>query len=259
MRKKLNLKTPSTFPPFFSGSTLLLIFFTSSPRVVQGNREWGLWSVHHMLSLLLLPPQGRIPHTPPLLLCGIPPMGDSPPRTASMWVPPTGCNSPQTAPVWVSHGLTSPVSKPAPAWAPLSTGLQVLPGACSSVGFPWGHSLLQASSAPEWGPPRARGGYLLHLGPPWAAGGQSATPWFSPHAEGNLCCGVCSNSSPLLLHWPCCLQSCFSHIFSLHSPSAGFFSPLKHVVLEALLPSLMGSALASSRSLLELAGIGYIM
>jgi len=29
--------------------------------------------------------------------------------------------------VWVPHGITSPVSKPAPVWAPLSTGPQFLP------------------------------------------------------------------------------------------------------------------------------------
>ena len=65
----------------------------------------------------------------------------------------------QTAPAWVPHRVTSPASKPALAWAPPSTGPQVLPGACSSVGFPWGHSLLQVHpSALVWGPPQAAGG-----------------------------------------------------------------------------------------------------
>ena len=41
-----------------------------------------------------------------------------------------------TAPAWVPHGVTSPARKPAPVWARLSTDLQVLPGACSSTGFP---------------------------------------------------------------------------------------------------------------------------
>jgi len=50
----------------------------------------------------------------------------------------------QTAPAWIPHGVTSPTSKPAPAWAPLSTGPQVLAGPCSSTGSPWGHSLLWA-------------------------------------------------------------------------------------------------------------------
>ena len=52
----------------------------------------------------------------------------------------------QAAPAWVPRGVTSPASKPAPSWAPLSMGLQVLPGTCSSMGFPWGHSLLWAST-----------------------------------------------------------------------------------------------------------------
>jgi len=77
----------------------------------------------------------------------------------------------QAAPAWVPHGVTSPARKPAPAWAPLSTGPQVLAGACSSTGSPRGHSLLQASTCSSTGSlPRATNGYLLHCGPPWAAG-----------------------------------------------------------------------------------------
>ena len=34
---------------------------------MQGDGEWGLQSVHHMLSLMLVPPQGGTPHTLPLL------------------------------------------------------------------------------------------------------------------------------------------------------------------------------------------------
>jgi len=48
----------------------------------------------------------------------------------------------QAAPVWVPHRVRSPSRKPGPAWAPFSTGLQVLPGTCSSVDFLEGHSLL---------------------------------------------------------------------------------------------------------------------
>ena len=55
----------------------------------------------------------------------------------------------QTAPAWVPHGVTSPASKPASVWAPLSP--RVLPGACSSVGFPQGHSLLRASTCSGMG------------------------------------------------------------------------------------------------------------
>jgi len=42
---------------------------------------------------------------------------------------------------WVPHRVTSPASKPAPAWFPLSMGPQVLAGACSSTGFPRGSQL----------------------------------------------------------------------------------------------------------------------
>jgi len=51
------------------------------------------------------------------------------------------------------HGVTSPASKPAPAWVPH--------GFRASYGHP---------PAPVWGPTWAAGGYLLHHGPPWAAG-----------------------------------------------------------------------------------------
>jgi len=84
----------------------------------------------------------------------------------------------QAAPAWVPHGITSPASKPALAWAPLSMGPQVLAGACSSAGSRWGHSFLQVSTCSGVRSfPRTAGGYLLHRGPPWAAGGQPASPW----------------------------------------------------------------------------------
>lgn len=35
-------------------------FSVSFPPVVQDDREWGLWSVHPVLSLLLLLPQGGL-------------------------------------------------------------------------------------------------------------------------------------------------------------------------------------------------------
>ncbi|XP_068274975.1 dual specificity protein phosphatase 3 isoform X3 [Nyctibius grandis] len=42
-------------------------------------------------------------------------------------------------------------------------GSQVLPGACSSTGFPQGHSLLRAHPpAPVWGPPWAAGQVFVH-------------------------------------------------------------------------------------------------
>jgi len=127
----------------------------------------------------------------------------------------------QAAPVWVLHGVTSPASNPAPAWAPLSMGPQVLAGACSSTGSPRGHSFLQASTCPGMGSlPWAAGGDLLHRGPPWAVGGQPASPWSSPQAVGEFLLWRLKHLLPLLLHPPWCLQSCFSHSFSLLSLAA---------------------------------------
>jgi len=100
------------------------------------------------------------------------------------------------------HRVTSPVSKPAPVWASLSTGPQVLSGACSSTGSPRGHSFLQASTSCGVGSlPWATGGDLLHCGPPWTAGREPASPWSSSGAarEGSLLRHL-KHLLPLLLH-----------------------------------------------------------
>jgi len=60
--------------------------------------------------------------------------------------------------VWVPQGVISPARKPAPAWAPLPTGPQVLAG------------LLTGSQPPS-------GIHLLHHGPPRTEGEQPASPW----------------------------------------------------------------------------------
>ena len=57
--KKINLKTPSLHPFLLLGLNFTHDFSPSSPQVVQGDGEWGLQSVHHTLSLPLLPPQGE--------------------------------------------------------------------------------------------------------------------------------------------------------------------------------------------------------
>ena len=237
----LNLKTKHLrpAPPFFPGSTSLPISSNSSPGVAQGDTEWGLWSVHH-LSLLLLPPQGE----GLLTLCPSPAWGPSHVIQSSMncsSVSPclrlqffTNCSSvgpfhegavlqEQTTPAWVPHGVTSPARKHTPMWAPLPTGPQVLPGTCSSTGFPWGHSLLWVHpSALVWGLPQAAGGYLLHSGHSWAAWGQPTSPWSSPQTAGESLLRCLEHLPPLLLPWPWCLQHCFSHIFSLFYLSTGF-------------------------------------
>jgi len=79
----------------------------------------------------------------------------------------------QTASAWVFHGVTSPTSKPAPAWASLSMGPQVLAEACFSMELPMGSQHRSGVGSLPW----ATGGYLLHCGPPWTAGGQPASQW----------------------------------------------------------------------------------
>ena len=119
------------------------------------------------------------------------------------------------------------------------TGSQVLPANPLHCGllFPWLQRSCQEPAAVwalhgvapsfrhppalAWGFPRTAGGYLLHCGPPWAAGGQPDSPWSSLQAAGERLLQLLEHLLPrLLLHWPSCLQSHFlSHILLL-SPAA---------------------------------------
>jgi len=101
---------------------------------------------------------------------------------------------------------------------------QVLAEASSNADSPWGHGLLRASTCSGVGSlPWATGEYLLHCGPPRAAGAQPASPWSSPWAAGES------------LPWH-----------------------LEHIIPEVLPPSLMGSAFASGGSVLKPAGSGSV-
>jgi len=94
----------------------------------------------------------------------------------------------------------------------------------------------------SWCPTQAASGYLLHHGPPWTAGEQPVPPWFSPRLHPSFFTdfGVCR----VLIPVPNCKNTgCFL---------------FKYVALEALPPSLIGSAFASSGSVFELAGIGSV-
>jgi len=71
-----------------------------------------------------------------------------------------------------SPWVTSPARKPASVWASLSTGPQVLVGACSSMGSPWGHSLLQAYICSSMG---SSTGYRWISVAPWTSMGCRAT------------------------------------------------------------------------------------
>jgi len=138
-------------------------------------------------------------------------MGDSSSQKNPTQVLLTGCSSSQTAPAWAlptgcspsgtgcssvgPHRVTSPASKPAPAWAPLSTGPQVLAGACSSIGFPQGHNLLHT-----------------HLPSP---------PWISMGCTGTACLTmvfstVCKGISALAPGAPPCPLSSLTFILHVH-------------------------------------------
>lgn len=144
-----------------------------------------------------------------LLQCGDPPTGDSVPQSWPTWVFPRGCSSSLTVPVWthlrcnpsgtacssvgVPCGVTSPPSKPAPVQASLSNGLMILPE--SRMGFQQKHSIL-------WPFTYFSMEFLVwlisaHCGSPWSSSGAAV--------ESQLWHLL------LLLHWSCCLQSCFSH------------------------------------------------
>lgn len=96
------------------------------------------------------------------------------------------------------HGATSHQTCPSKGFS-LSTGPQVLPGACSSVAFHGVTASFGHPSVPVWGPPQIAGGHLLHCGIPWAAG----EPLILKHPPS------------LLAHFGVC--SSVSHIFSLFS------------------------------------------
>lgn len=130
--------------------------------------------------------------------------------TTPVWVPfpQSTVLQEQIAPVWVPHGVTSPASKPAPPWAPFSMSPQVLQGACSSVCFPWGYSLLLGIHL-LWhvGPSQAAGGSLYPCGLPCAAGAQLPHHGLQHRLQENLCYRGWSTSSPSF----CTDLGCFSH------------------------------------------------
>jgi len=171
----------------------------------------------------------------------------------------------QAVPAWVPHRVTSPASKPAPAWAPLSMGLQVLAGACSSAGSPQGHSFLQASTCSSVGSlPRAVSGYLLHCGTPWAAVAQPASPWPSPRAarEGSLLRHLehllPPPSSLTLVSAELFLSHRLTPLFRLPFHHISFLPLLKYIITEALPPSLIGLGLGSGGSILEPASTDFV-
>jgi len=123
----------------------------------------------------------------------------------------------QSAAVWAHKSCQQTCSS---VDSSLPMGPQVLPGACCSTASPWGHSLLQASTySGVRSIPWAAGGYLLHCGPPWAAGEQPTSPWSSSRAAG---------------------ESLLQYLQYLSSPS--FFTDLGACRVVALIFSLLSPA-----------------
>jgi len=58
-KRMRNKYKSSSHPSLLPGLNFIPEFSTSSPQAEQGDGEWELWSVHHTLSLPLLPPQGE--------------------------------------------------------------------------------------------------------------------------------------------------------------------------------------------------------
>jgi len=157
----------------------------------------------------------------------------------------------QPAPAWVPHGVTCPAFESVPVWGPLSTSPQVLAGACSSTGFPLGHSLLWASTCSAWGP-----FHRLQVGICSIMEVHGLQVHSVPHQgllhglQGNVCSSARSTSSPSFYTdlGVCRVVSLSLSHSSLHLQLLcvqQLFPLLKYVITEALPLSLMGSAVAS--------------
>jgi len=185
MRNRTKIfKTPFPHPCLLPGLNCTPISLPPAPeqRRGTGNGGYGQFITRCLCCSFLL--RGRTPHTPPRLQREVPRTGHNPPQAAPTSLLPTGCSSLRTATVWVPSmgcspsgtgcssvgppGVTSPASKPAPAWSPLSTGPQVLAEACSRVDSLQGHSLLQASTSSSMG---SSTGYRWISAPPWTSMG----------------------------------------------------------------------------------------
>lgn len=214
-------------PPSFAGST-------SSHSVAQGDREWGLWSAHHMLPLPLL-----IPWSLPVFQCGIlkhSPSWPSPEsfhwaailhKRAPLPVPQGGGVLQEwTASLWslmgsqihpenlFQYGLFctdgSSCQEPAPVWEQSCSFVQGT-AICSSTGPALGCLQVHIWST-------------VILGAP---GEQPASPWSASWAAGEPWLWYLEHLLPLLPQCPWCLQTCFSHVSSLLSPRcccAAFFT-----------------------------------
>jgi len=171
-----------------------------------------------------------------------------------------------------------PQEQAAPAWVPM--GSQALPANLLRRGLlsPRGHRSWQEPAparaphgvtasfrnppAPAWGHCHKLWVGICSTVGPHGLQGQPAPPRSAPWLQGNLCSGAWSTSCPpSALTWGSA-ELLLSHSLNLLSSwsccCAVTFSLLKYLIPEALPLSLMGLALASGRSVLEPAGVGFI-
>jgi len=135
-------------------------------------------------------------------------------------------------------------------------GPQILPGPCSSVGSPWDHSLLRASTCSSVG---SSTGWRWISAPPWTSMDCRGTAYLTIVLSTGcreICApapGACPPLSSLTL---VSAQLFFSHslLFLTSAVVKQFFLLLNYVIIEVQPPSLNGLALASGGSVLEPAG-----
>lgn len=163
----MNLINTFSLPSLLYGLNFTPNVLYLLPHSSAGRQEMVVAVGSSLLSLPFLTPQGRRPHTLPLLQHGVPLTGNSPPWTSSRPVPPTGCSSSQTAPLWVPPGHKSCQQTGSSVGSSLHRCCKELPNA----GFPQGHSLLWASTCSSMG---------SSMGCRWI----SALPWTS---MGTIC------------------------------------------------------------------------
>ena len=146
-------QSSNTFPPPLPSSQAQLyscILYILLPNGAGGQGMGTAVSSSHIVSAAPSSSGGGL-----LTLCPCSSVGSLPRETVHKLLqcksfPQDAVLQEQAAPAWVPHGVTNPVSKPLQCGI-FSMGPQVPPEACSSMGFPQGHSLLRASTCSSVG------------------------------------------------------------------------------------------------------------
>jgi len=163
---------------------------------------------------------------------------------------------------WVPHGVTSPASKPAPAWAPLSHWVHRSWQEPAPAQALYRVSLLQASTCSSMG--SSMGCRCISV-PLWTSMGCRSTACltidFITGCRGKVSAPVPGASLPppslILVSAELFLLCSLTPLSQLPSHRR-FFPLLKYLITEVLPPSLIGLVLASSGSILAVARTGSV-